>query len=215
MNIAGRVGLIALIAGLSGCASTPIHYHTLVSPSSVTSTRLPPAPFLIDVMAVGVPVQIDQPQWVVRLGANSVGVLEGERWGAPLSDELRSALSAELTQRLNTQDTSGLTPSSDKPVLRIKVQVRRFDSWPGRQVELYANWSLSFADDAPPGHLICEGQFREDAPGSYVQLATAQQRVVTTMGTRIADDARKWWLSRSTGCTCLSKPVSSAPCCPP
>src|SRR5438128_1198758 len=124
MSIAARFGFIALIVGLTGCASTPIHYHTLVSLSSVTSTHLPPVPFLIDVMAVGVPVQIDQPQWVVRLGANDVGVLEGERWGAPLSDELHSALSAELTQRLNTQDVSGLTESSDKPVLRIKVQVR-------------------------------------------------------------------------------------------
>jgi uncharacterized lipoprotein YmbA len=107
MSIAARFGLFALIAGLSGCASTPIHYHTLASPSLVMSPHLPPVPFLIDVMAVGVPVQIDQPQWVVRLGTNSVGVLEGERWGAPLSDELRSALSAELTQRLNTQDISG------------------------------------------------------------------------------------------------------------
>ncbi|WP_447790835.1 PqiC family protein [Pseudomonas farris] len=200
MSIAARFGLIALIAGLTGCASTPIHYHTLVSPSSVTSAHLSPAPFLIDILAVGVPVQIDQPQWVVRLGENSVGVLEGERWGAPLSEELRSALSAELTQRLDTQDVSGLTPSSDKPLLRIKVQVRRFDNWPGRQVELYANWSLSFADDTAPAHLICHGEFREDAPGGYAQLANAQQRIVAVLGERIATDARRWSMSRSKDC---------------
>ena len=201
MSIAARVGLIALIAGLAGCASTPIHYHTLVSPSPVTSTHMPPAPFLIDILEVGVPVQIDQPQWVVRLGANSVGVLEGERWGAPLSDELRSALSTELTQRLNTQDISGLTPSSDKPVLKIKVQVRRFDNWPGRQVELYANWSLSIAEGLAPPHLICQGQFREDAPGDYAHLARAQQRTVAALGKQVAEDARRWSLSRRSECT--------------
>ncbi|MCF5722793.1 PqiC family protein [Pseudomonas syringae] len=200
MSIAARFGLITLIAGLTGCASTPIHYHTLVSPASVTSAHLPLAPFLIDVMAVGVPVQIDQPQWVVRLGENSIGVLEGERWGAPLSEELRSALSAELTHRLGTQDISGLTPPSDKPVLRIKVQVRRFDNWPGRQVELYANWSLSFAEGTAPAHLIGQGQFREDAPGDYAHLARAQQRTVAALGEQVAKDVRRWSLSRSTDC---------------
>lgn len=53
-------------------------------------------------------------------------------WLFGLCDEIRSALSAELTQRLNTQDISGLAQPPDKPVLRIKVQVRRLDNWPGR-----------------------------------------------------------------------------------
>jgi uncharacterized lipoprotein YmbA len=152
---------------------------------------------MIDVLPVGVPVQIDQPQWVVRVGDNGVGVLEGERWSAPLSDELRSALSAELAHRLDTQDASGLTPSSEKPVLRIKVQVRRFDNWPGRQVELSASWSLSFADDGAPARLICQGQFREVALGGYAQLAKAQQRIVAALGERIAQDAHRWSQSRS------------------
>ncbi|WP_454867008.1 PqiC family protein [Pseudomonas lini] len=200
MNIAACISLIAVTIGLTACASTPTHYHTLVLPAPVTSTDLPPVPFLIDVMPVGVPVQIDQPQWVVRLGENGVGVLEGERWGASLSDELRSALSTELAYRLHTQDVSGLTASSDKPVLRIKVQVRRFDNWPGRQVELHADWSLSFADDKAPAHLICHGQFREDAPGGYAQLANAQQRIVAVLGERVATDARRWSMSRSKDC---------------
>jgi len=200
MNKAACLNLIALLIGLGGCVSTPIHYHTLVVPSPMTSTRLPPVPFLIDIMAVGVPVQIDQPQWVVRLGENSLGVLEGERWGAPLSEELRSALSADLTHRLDTQDASGLTASAEQPVLRMKVQVRRFENWPGRQVELYANWSLSFADDTTQAQLICHGQFRERAPGDYGQLAQAQQRVVARLGEQIAADARRWAQSPSAGC---------------
>jgi uncharacterized lipoprotein YmbA len=201
MSRVPRFYLFALIIGLTGCASTTTHYHTLVMPAPATSVHLPPSPFLIDVMSVGVPVQIDQPQWVVRHGDNGIDVLEGERWGAPLSDEIRSALSAALTQRLNTQDISGLAQPPNKPVLRIKVQVRRLDNWPGRQVELHADWSLSFAGDTSTARLLCQGRFREDAPGGYAQLANAQQRVVTVLGEQVAKDARRWSVSRSSDCT--------------
>jgi uncharacterized lipoprotein YmbA len=195
-----RLSLLALIIGLTACASTAINYHTLVMPASATATDVKSASFLIDVMPVGVPVQIDQAQWVVRLGKSNVGVLEGERWGAPLSDELRSALSTQLTHRLGTQDVSGLSASSAKPVLRIKVQVRRLDNWPGKKVELHADWSLSFADESGPARLICQGQFSEDAPDGYAQLAGAQQRIVARMGTQIAEDARRWSQSRKSNC---------------
>ncbi|WP_447791449.1 PqiC family protein [Pseudomonas farris] len=200
MSLAPRFFLFALIIGLAGCASTTTHYYTLVVPASAASTPLPPSPFLIDVMSVGVPVQIDQPQWVVRLGDNNVGVLEGERWGAPLSDEIRSALSAALAQRLNTLDISGLAQPPNKPVLRIKVQVRRLDNWPGQKVELHADWSLSFTGDTSTARLLCQGRFREDAPGGYAQLANAQQRVVAVLGEQVAEDARRWSLSRSSEC---------------
>jgi uncharacterized lipoprotein YmbA len=200
MSLPTRLYLLALIIMLSGCASTNTHYYTLVVPASATSTQLAPSPFLIDVMSVGVPVQIDQPQWVVRLGDNSIGVLEGERWGAPLSEEIRSALSTEVTQRLTTQDISGLAQPPNRPVLRIKVQIRRLDNWPGRQVELHADWSLSFAGDMPSVRLLCQGRFKEDAPGGYAQLANAQQRVVALLGEQIAKDARRWALSRSADC---------------
>ncbi|MGH8348629.1 MAG: PqiC family protein, partial [Pseudomonas sp.] len=118
----------------------------------------------------------------------------------PLSDEIRSALSSELNRRLGTQDISGLAPPVNKPVMRIKVQIRRLDNWPGRHVELQADWSLSFAGDTTSSRLLCQAQFRENAPGGYPQLADAQQHIVTVLAEQIATDARRWALSRSTDC---------------
>ncbi len=42
------------------------------------------------------PAQVDQPQWLVQLGDDSLAVLEQERWASPLRDEFRQALLEEL-----------------------------------------------------------------------------------------------------------------------
>ena len=80
---------VTLLGTLAACSSAPTHFHTLIPPSS----GLPPntAPFLIDVQAVGVPPQVDQPALVLRQGASGIAVLDGERWASPLGDEIRGA----------------------------------------------------------------------------------------------------------------------------
>src|SRR3546814_1626982 len=59
-----------------------------------------------------------------------MALLGSERWIAPLDDEVRRALSADLARELHSQDVSGL-PGNGKPLLRIKLDLRRFDSQPG------------------------------------------------------------------------------------
>lgn len=193
MNRFLRLGPVVLVASLAACASTPpVHYHTLLAPSAETAARGAPAPFLIDVLPVGIPEQIDQPQLVVRQGNTGVVVLDGERWAGPLGDELRSALSSELTHRLVTQDIAGLAPPAGQRVLRIKLQVRRFDAWPGQRVQLDADWSLGFTDGAGNARLVCRGRFDQPASGGYPDLVQAQQRTIAALASRIASDARGW-----------------------
>lgn len=205
MKLSLRSGLAAtvvLIAGLTACSSAPpIRYHTLLAPAAQTIARGEPAAFLIDVLPVGIPAQLDQPQLVVRSGDSSLALLDGERWAGPLSDELRSALSAQLTRKLKTMDIAGLPRSTDKPVLRIKLQVRRFDAWPGQRVRLDADWSLGLADETGNARLICHGQFDEPASGSYPELVQAQQRALAALADRIAADAGNWMRSHQSDCT--------------
>lgn len=193
--------LLATIAGLTACASAPVRYHTLLAPIEQGAPTGRPAPFLIEVLAVGIPVQLDQPQLLVRQGDSGVVVLDGERWAGPLADEVRAALSAKLTRSLATQDIAGLAHRADKPLMRIKLEVRRFDSWPGQRSQLDADWSLGVADEAGNPRLTCSGQFDAPAPGGYRQLVMSQQRLIAQLAARIAADARAWARSHSTACS--------------
>lgn len=193
--------LLATVAGLTACASAPVHYHTLLAPIEHGAATEQPAPFLIEVLPVGIPVQLDQPQLLVRQGDSGVAVLDGERWAGPLGDEVRAALSAKLTRSLATQDIAGLARPSDKQVMRIKLQVRRFDIWPGQRSQLDVDWSLGVADEAGNARLTCRGQFDTPAPGGYPQLVQAQQRLIAELAGRIAADAHAWSRSRKAACS--------------
>lgn len=198
----GLQGLVlAMVLGLGGCASEPVHYHTLLAPPPSSPTLAPPAPFLIELLPVGIPEQLDQSQLVVRQGASEVVILEGERWAGPLGDELRSALSAALSSRLGTQDVAGLSNPTNKPVMRIKLQIRRFDAWPGQRVLLFADWSLGLADAAQPGRRLCHGQFEVPAAGGYPELVQAQQQAIADLAVRMAADARGWAGQRQAECS--------------
>ncbi|WP_293776004.1 membrane integrity-associated transporter subunit PqiC [uncultured Oxalicibacterium sp.] len=186
---------------LSACSSAPVRYHTLLAPSSAPlSATAARVPFVVEVLPVGIPAQLDQPQLVVRQDASSLTLLEGERWAAPLADEFRQALSAELSMRLGTQDVAGLSAPPGRKVLRLKVQVRRLDAWPSQAVELEADWRLRFADERENALLVCGGRFRQQAAGDYAQLVKAQQAAVAALAERISADARRFAIMRDAAC---------------
>ena len=66
------------------------------------------SPFVVDVLPVSVPPQVDQPQWLVRAPDDSLQMLEQERWAAPLRDEIRSAVAERLIARWGAVDLRSL-----------------------------------------------------------------------------------------------------------
>ncbi|WP_233983133.1 PqiC family protein [Pectobacterium versatile] len=203
---------LVVITLLSACSSTQVRYHTLLAPASPVATLSPMANtthaalFFIDVLPVGVPAQIDTSQLVIRQGDSGAVVLDNDRWLSPLSEEIRTALSADLTQRLNTQDVSDLVRSADTPVVRIHLQVRRFDSWPSQSVTFDADWSLSaVGKEDERARLICRSQFTEQAAGGDTAMLHAQQQVITRLAEQIAATATRWMPDRQG--TCLTPPL--------
>ncbi|GHU07556.1 lipoprotein [Betaproteobacteria bacterium] len=191
MNRLILLGLTAFLLGLGACASPPVHYHTLFPVLEKPSSDQAPSRFLIDVLDVGIPAHLDRPQLVVRQGPAGIAAPDGERWAGPLNEELRNALSAELVVRLKTQDISGLAAPARKPVLRLKVQIRRLDAWLDHEVRLDADWALGFADE-PGVRLVCSGRFDAPTPGGYPELVLGQQRLIAALAERISADARNW-----------------------
>ena len=190
MRYALRFTTIALAVAMTACSSTPVHYHTVLPPLAHDTVGQAPASFLVNVLPVGIPAELDQPQMVVREGGSGMAVLETERWGSPLGDEVRGALASHLATLLNTQDVAGLSMKSDKPVVMVKVQVRRFDAWPGQRVQLVADWELALSDDPGRVRVSGNGRFDEAAVGGYPELTGAYQQAVQAMAERIAVDAK-------------------------
>ena len=176
-------------AALAACASAPMHYYTLIPPpdSAAADATVPPASFQFELLSVGIPAQDDVPQLVVRQGAQAVALLDGERWIAPLADEVRGALSVDLSRRLNAQDISSGLPVDGKPVLRIKIDLRRFDSSPGSYALIDATWTIRpLKGDAV---LTCSSRLNENAGQGYEGLVAGHQQALSELAGQIASVA--------------------------
>lgn len=173
-----------LAVALAACASAPMHYYTLMAPAPAGgSSAATPATFRFALLPVGIPAQADQPQMVVREGGQGVAMLDGRRWIAPLGDEVRGALSADLSRDMAAQDVSGL-PAGNASVLRIKVDLRRFDSVPGQYALIDAAWSVH----ALKGNalLACTSRIQERVGPGFDALVAGHQRALAALATRIA-----------------------------
>jgi uncharacterized lipoprotein YmbA len=175
---------VTLLGTLAACSSAPTHFHTLIPPSTALASAA--APFVIDVQAVGVPPQVDQPALVLRQGASGIAVLDGERWASPLGDEIRGALAADLSTRLGTHDVHGLPRAKDSKVVRVQFDVRRFDSEVGGNATLEASWSVRGAEAAS----TCASRVSEPAGSSYDSLVDAHQRALAKAADQVAAAVR-------------------------
>lgn len=188
------------VAALAGCASTPLHYYTLIPASDSTQPEsgAAPAGFQFELLTVGIPAQDDVPQLVVRQGGQAVNLLDGERWIAPLADEVRGALSVDLSRRLNAQDISSGLPIDGKPVLRIKVDLRRFDSSPGNYALIDATWTIRPLKGEAV--LTCSSRLNENVGQGYDGLVAGHQQALSELAAQIASVAPALAAGRTPAC---------------
>lgn len=189
----------ALALGVAGCASAPVHYYTLATQAGPAG-RVVAAPYPFELASVGVPAQVDVPQLVVRTGGQGMQLLDGQRWIAPLGDEIRGALSADLANALGVADMSGL-PGNGQPRLRITFTVRRFESMPGDHVLIEAAWSLRLTGaSGAPDALSCVSVASEPVGAGYDALVAGHQQAVASLARRIAAAARSYEAGNRPAC---------------
>lgn len=180
---------------LAACASAPTGYHTLLAPQAVPDAHPVATPgFQFEVQQVRMPVQVDQPQLVVRQGQGSLAILESERWGAPLADEYHDALTQRLEQRMGTRDIAGMPRTPGMPLLSLRTDVRRFETVPGQYALVDVVWSLGLKSPAAPGQrtLTCSTLLRQNASGSINDLVLAHQQLIDKLAVAIAGTASRW-----------------------
>ncbi|QGZ60628.1 PqiC family protein [Paraburkholderia acidisoli] len=189
------VGALAAAALLAGCASPTSNFYTL-SPTDDTAhaTASPAATtagnpsMLIELAPVDVPPQVAKAQFVVQTDANQVRVLEQERWASLPGDEIRRALSGDLTQALGTIDVYGSPHPAGVPVYRVSVNVQRFESWPGSHALVDAVWSVRALDSQTV--MTCRSTLNEPVSGGYDALVVGHRRAIAALSDSIASGVR-------------------------
>jgi len=175
---------LGLVALLGACSSvSPPRFHTLMPAAvSTTATIAPAGKLAWEVLPVAVPAQVDQPQWVVRAADGSLAVLEQERWIAPLGEEVRAAVADRVTQAVGSPAIA-VEPGA---IWRVRIDVQRFETTPGREVRLEATWAVT-ASGEKTSALRCHGDFVQPvAGGGYPALASGHQQTVARLADNVA-----------------------------
>lgn len=206
-------GLLAAVAGLAGCGSSPpVRYYTLMTPPAASAgpagAGASDAGYALEVLPVSVPAQVDQPQLMLRGEGGQLQAQYSDRWSAPLPDELRDALSDALTRRLGVPDVRGVLPLPGTPVWRVRVDVQRFEVAAAGEAVLEATWRVSPHDmRTQAAALLCRtridipvrgvvGAGKDDAAAGVDagtaagQAVLAQQRAVVLLGDTVASAIR-------------------------
>lgn len=177
----------AALSILAGCASSPSsRFYTLGGEPSPVSTM--PASFYIEVPPVDMPQQVAKNQLVVQTSAAQVQVLEEERWASLPADEVRRALSSDLTRQLGAIDVYGTPRPDSVAVYRVKVNVQRFESWPGAQAVIDAVWSVRAAGSQTV--LTCRTVAQQPVGAGYDALVAGHRKAVDQLAAEISAGVR-------------------------
>jgi uncharacterized protein len=170
-----------IIASLAtGCASTPLHFHTLVRESGHNASSAGEANLRVKVDLVRVPAQVDRLELVTRLPNGGVAIADDERWIAPVADELQSALSVELLSRLGDAKHSAGSDS-----MSVRLNVERFESALSRYALIEASWTLHLKSSRMNVSLDCRTRAYEPVGAGYAELVRGYQRAVVVIANEI------------------------------
>jgi uncharacterized protein len=179
-----RFGFATLLVS---CASTSPHYYTLV-PESARPSAAATVPLRLEVDPVKVPAQVDRLELVTRLPDGGIAIADGERWIAPVADELQNALAVELSRRLAAPDRGGPMRSG---AVSVRLDVERFESSLTRYALIEAWWRLEVTEAGKDVRLVCRTRAYEPVSGGYPELVRGYQRAVAFIADEIATVAQE------------------------
>jgi uncharacterized lipoprotein YmbA len=187
LRAVGGVSALGLLAALTACSSPSARFYTLGGSDAALKTATPAA-FYLELAGVDMPPQVARNQMVVQDGSAQVRVLEDERWASLPADEVRRALSADLSQQLGAIDVYGTPHPESVPVYRVKVTVQRFESSPGRRALIDAVWSVRGVSNQAV--LTCRTVAEQPVDAGYDALVAGHRRAVDLLANAISAGVR-------------------------
>lgn len=186
MNVVRGCWIVIAVL-VSSCASTPLHFHTLVRESEPTPPGASATDPQLTVDPVMIPAQVDRLELVTRLPGGGIAIADDERWIAPLADELQDALSVELSRRLS-RPGSGHARGTNSVSVRLNVE--RFESSVNRYALIEASWRLEMKEAGSDVHVVCRTRAYEEVSGGYPELVRGYQRAVAVIADEMATVAQ-------------------------
>lgn len=187
MNVV-RWSCIVIASLLGSCASTSPRFYTLVPESGRHPSAALAANYRLEVDPVRIPAQVNRLELVTRLPGGAIAIADGDRWIAPVADELQDALSLELLHRLAGVDPVDATgPDS----VSVRLNVERFESSPNRYALIEASWHLELKEAGRDVRVICRTRAYEQVGDGYPEMVRGYQRAVALIADQIATVAQE------------------------
>ena len=168
---------------MAGCSTpVPTQFHSLLAPPSAqpeAPASAGAATLIYDFGPVSIPPQVNQPQFVIRNPDDSLTLLEQQRWVAPLSDDIRGAMAERLGRRFGARIARDALPGQ-KAVLRLNVDVLRFEAMPGREIRVEAAWSVRTLNDSAIG-LRCHSDIRQSVSNGYEAMTAGYRSALALL----------------------------------
>jgi uncharacterized lipoprotein YmbA len=177
---------IVISSLLASCTSTSPRFYSLVPPERNPSTRAA-TDFRLEVEPVRIPAQVDRFELVTRLPDGGIAIADGDRWIAPVADELQSALSVELLRRLGGADPDATKTAS----VSVRLNVERFESSPNQYALIEASWHLELKGPRKDLRVVCRTRAYEKLTGGYPEMVRGYQRAVALIADQIATVAQE------------------------
>lgn len=144
--------LVAVAIGIgisTGCGSSPPSTFYALSPESGAAHATPVR--TLKLRRPGIAGYLDRPEIVRRIVDHRLGLVDTDRWAAPLDEMLARVLAQDVEQRLPgsvvfTED-GAITADAE---LTIEIDVRRFDVGESGEVNLVAEIALEKGDNHEP-----------------------------------------------------------------
>jgi len=181
------VALVFMAAVTAGCLSSPARFYTL---GAVGNPGSPALTASIMVGPVAVPATVDRPQMVVTTGPNQVSIDEYSRWASPVQDNIARVVAEDLVIILGTpRVTLASSPLGAEVDYRVQIEVRTFESVPGKEAALDAVWTVRRMKDNKTE--TGRTSLRESVQGEgFEALAAAHSRALGKMSEGIAAAVR-------------------------
>ena len=149
MNIWNRIGIVALLFGLSACGSSPkpvlYSFDEGLQPVAVA-----PRGVSVAVMPAVIPELYDRPQMVLRQSGHRMQVLDQKRWSEPLRQQIARVVASELGRRLESSSVIALPENVQalNPDYRLQMNVQRIDASLENGLGIDVAWQLLARDGA-------------------------------------------------------------------
>jgi len=175
----------ASVVAATGCGSSPPSSFYALSPEN--GRAQPASVHTIRLRRPGIAGYLDRPEIVRKIVDHRLGVVDTDRWAAPLDEMLGRVLAQDVEQRLTgsvvfTED-GAITADAD---LTLEVDVRRFEVGDGGGVDLAAEVAMETGDARTPAGTRSVHLRAMPATGSTAALVGAMSQLLGQLGDEIA-----------------------------